>query len=473
MSKNFIYPKKYNTKNYYLKKKRCPNNHNTYTVDTSPTENINYNINRNPNFNFCNNNDNDFNIPYPHILENEELSNENINYKINRDSHYPEDDKQSNENIIFDPTKEKLYLELLHNIYNELDMIKKTNNAITNYQSNTTIHNPQCLENKLNKLRDDVIKINTEIDFIKNDLRNKSQYEKENKSQNDKDEYTANNILLSDNFRCESLLEIIDKFPRFELFEKNNSCHLFTDTEIEHHLHINDNTIVYITAVGGGGAGGCGFIDGMYYYSGGGGGSGAYLVECPINITNKANIHIKIGKGGRQDKNINGGDTIIKIIYMDGSTNDIRIGGGKNGNPLISAINAQTTNTGKNTILSMHNNPQNISTEGGYGGTSTLPIILSGNKGGSGSVSLPSQSQSTAGSGGSSLLIKGLPGTSTDKFGVDGTYGSGGGGSLPTRTINSIISDLSNKKPLSGNGGDGFVIIRKVQISKHHDYLDI
>lgn len=225
-----------------------------------------------------------------------------------------------------------------------------------------------------------------------------------------------------------------------------NQCYsshiMFHSTDKTHIFPIDSKCIkvVYITAIAGGGAGGCGLIKNMFYYSGGGGGSGASIIKKPLIITNDIVLKITIGKGGVLGK-YNGTNTIIEIIDNCNGSEFIILNGGLNGNPI--------------------NDDENIDLKGGNGGLSDYCILI-GQNGQDGCMTIPSQPLCNGGNGGCSLLSKGgngggnffnnggVGGDQINFIGLDGKYGSGGGGSCPS---------INKGDKLSGNGGDGIVII--------------
>lgn len=218
---------------------------------------------------------------------------------------------------------------------------------------------------------------------------------------------------------------------------------IYTDTTQSHTLVINnDIKFIYLTMVGGGGAGGVGFVKNIYYYSGGGGGSGACVINKPISVTIGTIITITVGKGSDARYDLKGGDTFIEILYPDLRKEVILVNGGKNGNPLIEC---------------------NQSVKGGEGGSNYL-CIFKGCNGHDGLISLPSYACANGGNGGSSCFYKGGNGGSSyfnsggnggcivNLLGENGVFGSGGGGSCPKSKINLECR-------ISGCGGDGIVII--------------
>jgi hypothetical protein len=244
----------------------------------------------------------------------------------------------------------------------------------------------------------------------------------------------------------------------------NQQKKIFTDTTIQHVLQIPDDVnIIFITCCGGGGAGGCGFIENMFYYSGGGGGGGASIINRPMEVIKGTVITIRVGRGGSCLNERQGEDTVIKINIPHIDEYVIKAQGGENGYPRYNAKNNNFKEEGK----------QEYSVNGGKGGTCYLPVY-NGCNGMNGNISIPSFVSGNPGNGGSSTFCTGglgggsifSPGgtggcigtwenkkeTICNMNGQPGKYGSGGGGSVPRSKI--IMTES-----ISGNGGDGIVII--------------
>jgi len=277
----------------------------------------------------------------------------------------------------------------------------------------------------------------------------------------------------------------------------NNLC--INDINKIHYIYVDINIkIIFITMVGGGGAGGIGTINNFYYYSGGGGGSGSFVLRFPVFVQHGLIIEIKIGKGGINDPNIfrHGEDSYLKIItkkHVDyekikknailisqfyKNKNEsllscceknnlcrvydenfmIKVCGGKNGFPHFDDII-------KNKILSV---------KGGHGGYDCdcskyckTHFSFDGSDGCDGHISVPSTMCAIGGDGASSALFKGGKGGGSNFYyggnggfitnekiqieGEDGLHGSGGGGSAPY--------SYPKTKKLSGNGGNGFLLM--------------
>lgn len=262
----------------------------------------------------------------------------------------------------------------------------------------------------------------------------------------------------------------------------------------------DDVETVFITMVGGGGAGGIGFINEMYYYSGGGGGAGASIVYQVIQICPGTKAKINVGRGGCNngeyycqydncsnrcfsssfstssssstksyncDCPSNGQASTVQIIcpgqsICPGQRINIVAEGGKHGHPNINLFNYE------------------LDVSGGAGGVNLLCTSLSGGNGQDGVITYPSQLQTSGGDGGNSYFNQGGTGggcedecdscyvdsssstSSNSQYynitGCDGFYGSGGGGSIPLPKA-TLEKKINNEEKLCGNGGDGFIII--------------
>jgi hypothetical protein len=231
------------------------------------------------------------------------------------------------------------------------------------------------------------------------------------------------------------------------IINSNSRLFIYEDTSQIHKLYIDHDkqySYAFITMTGGGGAGGVGFIDGLFYYSGGGGGGAASIINKPVKIYQGCVFKIKVGAGGSQSHNRHGSSSCITVIYPDCTRIKITAMGGCNACPTLA---------------------HETVTCGGCGGISDLTEINNGNDGAPGVLSIPSQMCACGADGGSSSLyeggagggsyfmIGGRAGNQKSLIGCDGKYGSGGGGSAPRMVFN---------KKLSGNGGDGIIIINLV-----------
>jgi hypothetical protein len=270
---------------------------------------------------------------------------------------------------------------------------------------------------------------------------------------------------------------------------------VYTDTTTQHIFIVKPKIkYIYITAVGGGGAGGVGCIKGMFYYSGGGGGAGACIMHRPIEVVEGTIITIKVGAGGSACDGTEGGDTVITIKHPNHCTQTIIVKGGKNGHPLLNFCqNGETTKppttTDQHTTTSATPSEENCDcscdydniVSGGLGGCSSTSV-LSGSNGLNGNISIPSYISTNSGCGGNSVFYKGgcgggnmfanggcggcidnlspieymsCPRNTINNFvGQSGVFGSGGGGSAPRSVI-----DPTDSQCLSGKGGCGIVII--------------
>jgi hypothetical protein len=262
------------------------------------------------------------------------------------------------------------------------------------------------------------------------------------------------NEIKQDNYKYSQLIHNIDNINDIiNSLQINNNIHtndckfgrkIYNDFTVKHTFIVkHDIQFIYITMVAGGGAGGIGYYENMYYYSGGGGGSGACLIKKPINVIENTIINITVGKGSDVRYDFCGGDTIIELIYPCLKTEIIKVNGGQNSN---------TLETYKNKII-----------KGGKGGDG-YNKCFSGNNGEDGIISVPSFVSANGGNGGGSVFCNGGTGGGNyvslggeggnihNLIGSNGKFGSGGGGSCPR-----ILIDKNNQ--LSGNGGNGFVII--------------
>jgi hypothetical protein len=237
----------------------------------------------------------------------------------------------------------------------------------------------------------------------------------------------------------------------------------YTESNTSHQYMFECDKIIFITMVGGGGAGGIGYVNGMYYFSGSGGGSGSCLLKKPVKVQKGTIINIQVGSGGCSNNDRDGGYSSIEIISPCGNKDKYICAGGKCGN---SFIITDQNHTGENIFVLNTNLCVNIenNVDGGKGAIITCNILLSGCDGQDGQVTVPSQFRAVGGTGGNSMFNAGgkgggnyfneggLGGLETDVIGKDGESGSGGGGSAP-RLI------FPKNTQLSGCGGTGFVLI--------------
>lgn len=240
------------------------------------------------------------------------------------------------------------------------------------------------------------------------------------------------------------------------------SKYVFGDPMHTHTFTVTDNVKqLFISAIGGGGAGGIGCIKDMYYYNGGGGGAASCIINKPIEVMIGTILNISIGRGGCPNECRDGGDTVINITHPDGTTDMIVIKGGTNGHPRLKG----NLCANRRAPASTDDFEPTLNVDGGSCGESCISI-LKGGVGQNGSISLPSYTSAQTGTGGSSIFAMGGKGGnitplnsknpdinfSHNLLGENGKYGSGGGGSVAKYSL-----DLS--KPLAGLGGDGFVVI--------------
>jgi hypothetical protein len=222
----------------------------------------------------------------------------------------------------------------------------------------------------------------------------------------------------------------------------------FTDTSTTITYNINkDIRVIYITIIGGGGAGGIGYVRDPYCYTGSGGGGAACFIKKPFLVTKGTSLQIKVGKGGQSNTSVNGENSSVAITTA-GETLVITANGGLNGKPSLYDIEHNVT------YAEIH---------GGSGGSNTCIPYLCGTTGCPGTIALPNTTLLTAGNGGASYFSCGgkAGALKQELYGEmdikpadaePGTYGSGGGGSIP-------VVHLDTTKPLSGNGGNGIVIL--------------
>lgn len=234
---------------------------------------------------------------------------------------------------------------------------------------------------------------------------------------------------------------------------------VYTDTSTIHRLIIKkDIKFVFITMTGGGGAGGIGFVNGIYYCSAGGGGAGSCCIKIPLCVQKNDVLCIKVGKGGDIKTNTHGSDSYVELIRN--CERDVIIAdGGINGKPYFNSLcELKSSDITNNDIDEL---------SGGNGGINLLNKCFSGENGENGIITVPSQLQACGGNGGNNNFYSGGTGgknyfhsggdggnehLNTSPVGLSGKFGSGGGGSAS-------IMNHSNLCVLSGNGGDGFVII--------------
>lgn len=253
-----------------------------------------------------------------------------------------------------------------------------------------------------------------------------------------KNSVMANNHIVNELNNIYDLIEnnIVNKKQCECTFSKG--CIMFSDTSKIHTFAIDfDIDMIFCTMIAGGGAGGLGHIKNHYYYSGGGGGAGACYIKKPIKVRKGNILKIKVGAGGSLNSGQHGEDSWIEI-----GEQIILVKGGENGNPTIN-YEGQVN--------------------GGKGGNNDYEIC-SGRDGNPGQISIPSNISAIGGNGANSIFFNGgqgggnyfnnggSGGNINYIIGIDGSYGSGGGGSCPSSKI-----DLNNK--LSGNGGNGFVLL--------------
>ncbi len=203
-----------------------------------------------------------------------------------------------------------------------------------------------------------------------------------------------------------------------------------------------DITCVMLSMTGGGGCGGYSTTKGTFVYGGGGGGSGGACMKKPIKITHTPNqetiIKIIIGRGGNSSRP-DGEETIIYVYNDDKVISKYAAYGGKGA---IGKLN-----------------------KGGEGGIGSA-LIFQGTAGNNGSLTTSLTAVGVGGNGGDSMFSKGglggnqenlnidanddftYPTNKNNPIGLKGSNGSGGGGSAPGASNQTV-----------GDGGNGFVIV--------------
>ncbi len=197
-----------------------------------------------------------------------------------------------------------------------------------------------------------------------------------------------------------------------------------------------EGSMIFVTLVGGGGSGSVGSTSMSGMLSGAGGGAGETIHRRIISLAGCTGKLMITAGGGGNESSPNGGDSSIEPEMEDNSRVKITAKGGASGHnqfggagalssiyPVSSVFDGQN---GKDGVL--QSSPGQSTVEGGAGGNSYF---------------------AQGGRGGYSYFIKdSFDRTILSPKGEDGTYGSGGGGSIP-----GISKDFVSK------GGDGMVII--------------
>lgn len=235
---------------------------------------------------------------------------------------------------------------------------------------------------------------------------------------------------------------------------------------------------IQVTIIGGGGAGGIGFAMSTYYIYGSGGSSGGCKVKM-IEVEKNEKWIVNIGSGGNALNGTHGSDTVIesRIKNQCGTDYDSKfklVGkGGMNGRPYLCEV--------KKTLykyMSTHDIPSDVDLSDLLKGGCidfqnpihdeccevVVDCDLNYKCGEDGGLGLPSQC-ATTGSGGSTHFtgLKGDGGNRYNKTGSNGTSGSGGGGSMPSITKNICLDDHTDR--LSGNGGNGYVLLTLLDLT--------
>lgn len=306
------------------------------------------------------------------------------------------------------------------------------------YRNNCSNSNivKDCNINQNNILEIELDYLQTQLNILSKNMNNLQKKEQCKDNRYDQIIREFNNvytILGSNNDTLTTLKQVSDDCCRI----------VYTDVTTTHQFIVEEDiSLLFITMVGGGGAGGVGCVDGFYYYSGGGGGSGSPLIKKPINVCMGSTINIIVGRGAKYPEE-EGQASCIIVETMGKDTITIKADGGKSGHP--------------------HYNMITKSVNGGAGGVG-INCILHGCPGEDGAISNPSQIPANGGNGASSFFciggrggssyfnIGGEGGDEDNIIGQNGNFGSGGGGSAPH-----LILDITQQ--LSGNGGDGIIII--------------
>jgi hypothetical protein len=203
-----------------------------------------------------------------------------------------------------------------------------------------------------------------------------------------------------------------------------------------------EGSLVFATLVGGGGAGSTGLIKDKSRISGAGGGGGETIHRRIISLYGcTGRLIITVGAGG-DNSSPDGGYTSVEPEIVDLSRHPIVAHGGKGGK-----IDQQRGSS--------------IGGDGAQSETYKIPSVFDGQKGDDGQEeTIPSPVSIQGGSGGNSYFTQGGFGgysyyvkdarekTVLSPKGQDGSFGSGGGGSIPG--IHPIMV---------GKGGHGMVII--------------
>ncbi|ARF10683.1 hypothetical protein Hokovirus_2_210 [Hokovirus HKV1] len=251
----------------------------------------------------------------------------------------------------------------------------------------------------LNKMKEDIINLTERVKILEsNNIKIPDNKTRDNKINEQRYKQIIGEINNTNN-----ILDTINTYKTYitKYFCESATYKLEKETEI-----------IFITMSGGGGAGGIGKIINNRMYNGYGGGGASGFIHYPIAVKKDTTLCITVGKGG--DKYKNKGDGEDTIIEFYDSCNKMYF---------------------------------NIVSEGGKGG-SEVDAGLGGKN-----YLIPSFSgQDGIKSGGNSIFGYG------GEDGLDGYNGSGGGGSLALDYEDVITKKKTNCK-LSGNGGNGFVII--------------
>lgn len=237
----------------------------------------------------------------------------------------------------------------------------------------------------------------------------------------------------------------------------DSGSYFFSSVKKEIKIKFLKSAIVKVIMVGGGGAGGIGFDRFGYYICGSGGDAGCYQTfvckPCAGNVWK-----IVIGKGGIAKPAIEPTSTYLTID----DKSEYAASAGANGLPTISQVKQcmSATSIDEVDFAGLLKRRLNVDVANG------INCCGSTGNGQPGSISGPS-AKCQPGCGGFHLYT-GLYGRAADKcnlVGYNGSYGSGGGGSY--------CRDLNGEEQLSGNGGNGYILIKVLNEIGVGDFIQV
>ncbi len=360
-----------------------------------------------------------------------------------------------------DEVKEEIREEIRKEVKDEIIKvnINKVNDVMTEF-----VNNNMCFY--MGKIHD----LTEELDIIK------TIHNENTEKFNEMNKISESNLLEYSNKFDELKRTILEKCSfDINMLMPNPTNICFTDTNKIHQYIIPEKiNLIFVTIVGGGGAGGIGYCSNQYFYSGGGGGAGACIIKKPIKVEPNLILYIKVGEGGNSKDRKHGESSYIRFCFKsndnrikakggkngypqlkDGCDLDLKVDGGEGGELCYPFLSGNNGEDGKMIpTKNYHNNKCYKKTDYNFPGTD----------GCDGEISFPSGPTSCPGSGGCSVFYDGgcggtnyfsdggKCGNNYNSIGYDGSYGSGGGGSCPKYKLDFC-------KKLSGNGGDGIIII--------------